>query len=39
MLTGTYTPEALFADASIALKDVQDKLVSIELVREDKSLR
>jgi type VI secretion system secreted protein VgrG len=34
-----YTVEVLSADASIALKDVQGKLVCIELVREDKTLR
>jgi type VI secretion system secreted protein VgrG len=34
-----YTVEVLSSDASIALKDVQGKLVSIELVREDKTLR
>ncbi len=34
-----YTVEVLSSDASIALKDVQGKLVSIELVREDNTLR
>ena len=34
-----YSVEVLSADASIALKDVQGKLVNVELVREDKTLR